>query len=129
MKKQTFSLEGFKKDKDYSFFRDNSRRRVNLARKISKRRKEIGLTQGDLAKKVKTTQSIISEIESGDYNVGFELLSRIFFALSIDSNILAEIFEIPVVVNSFSFEAESSFYEENYSRNDEVEKEESFFNI
>jgi transcriptional regulator with XRE-family HTH domain len=48
---------------------------------VFKSRKEEGLSQQKLAKKADTTQRIISEIENGGYNMGSDVLYRIFKAL------------------------------------------------
>ncbi len=53
----------------------------NLGRKIADLREASGLTQAQLAKKLKTTQSAIARIESGRQNVSTKLLKRIGHAL------------------------------------------------
>lgn len=53
----------------------------NLGRKIADLREASGLTQAQLAKKLKTTQSAIARIESGRQNVSTKLLKRIGRAL------------------------------------------------
>lgn len=40
-----------------------------VARNIIKQRKALGLTQNELAKRLKTKQSVISRIESGNSNI------------------------------------------------------------
>ncbi|MDO6389007.1 helix-turn-helix transcriptional regulator [Pontibacter sp. BT731] len=52
-----------------------------LGQQIKQARKEEGLTQEELAKKVSTTKSVISEIERGKRNIGFDTLSKIAEAL------------------------------------------------
>ena len=53
-------------------------------------RKYRWLSQTDLAKKAWTTQRIISQIESGDYNPSLELLSRIADALEVEISLLTK---------------------------------------
>ncbi len=51
--------------------------RLNVALEITKERERAGLSQKQLATKLKTTQSVISRIESGRQNVSLELLQRL----------------------------------------------------
>jgi UDP-N-acetylglucosamine 1-carboxyvinyltransferase len=52
-----------------------------LAKRIADVRESEGLTQSDLAKKLKTTQSAIARIESGKQNISAEMLAKISKAL------------------------------------------------
>jgi len=52
-----------------------------LARRIADVRESEGLTQGALAKKLKTTQSAVARMESGKQNISAEMLSKISKAL------------------------------------------------
>jgi UDP-N-acetylglucosamine 1-carboxyvinyltransferase len=54
---------------------------MNIGNKVADLREAQGLTQTDLAKKLKTTQSAIARIESGKQNVSTDLLKRISKAL------------------------------------------------
>ncbi len=96
MKKENFFLEKIKKSKNYSWYEKNTEARIRLAKKILSKRKENNLSQQELAKKAKTTQSIISEIESADYNIGIELLNRIITILKMNDQDLGELFNAPV---------------------------------
>ncbi len=51
--------------------------RLNVALEITKERERAGLSQKQLASKLKTTQSVISRIEGGKQNVSLELLQRL----------------------------------------------------
>ena len=51
--------------------------RVKLAIEINEARTRKEWSQQTLAKEAKTTQKVISKIESGDTNVGFDLLKKI----------------------------------------------------
>lgn len=53
----------------------------NLGQRIADVRETAGLTQSELAKKLKTTQSAIARIESGKQNVSTDMLKRISKAL------------------------------------------------
>lgn len=48
-----------------------------LIQLIIEKRLEQGLTQAELAKRLKTKQSAISRLESGDYNPSLAFLSRL----------------------------------------------------
>lgn len=56
---------------------------MRIAIEINVARTARGITQQDLAEKAKTTQKIISKIESGDYKVGIDLLARITKSLGV----------------------------------------------
>ncbi len=118
MEKEYFSLEKVKKNKNYIFYKKDIDWKIKLAGKIFKKRKELKLSQKDLAKKARTTQSIISDIESADYNPGFGLLCRIFETLQMNSEELAEIFNSSILVTGFFFD----FCSEGY-KTDEIRKD------
>lgn len=63
-----------------------------LAEKIFGRRKDLGLSQEELAKRAESTQRIISELESADYapskGIGEELYDKLAKALEIDRDYL-----------------------------------------
>lgn len=48
------------------------------------------MSQQELAEKAKLTQSIISELENGDYNPSLEVLQKIAIALDIDYELLTK---------------------------------------
>ena len=54
---------------------------VHLSIEVYEYRKEHRLSQSAFAKKIETTQRIVSMIENGDYFMGIELLSRICLLL------------------------------------------------
>ena len=64
-------------DADYT---ENSLR-ITIAKEITRRRKELGLSQSDLAKLVGVSQPMISQYESGDYNFTLETLCKVFAAI------------------------------------------------
>jgi UDP-N-acetylglucosamine 1-carboxyvinyltransferase len=53
----------------------------NIGKRIADIREAQGLTQSDLAKKIKTTQSAIARIESGTQNVSADMIRKISSAL------------------------------------------------
>lgn len=56
---------------------EESRLEYEVARQLIQLRKQVGLTQEELAHKLHTRQSEISRIESGDQNISLEKLRRI----------------------------------------------------
>ena len=59
----------------------NKTTQTQLARRITDVREAKGLTQGALAKKLKTTQSAVARMESGRQNISAEMLAKIGKAL------------------------------------------------
>lgn len=59
----------------------------NLGARIADIRETLGMTQAELAKKIKTTQSAIARIEAGKQNVSTEMLKKLSGALK--KNLLA----------------------------------------
>jgi len=59
-----------------------------LATELIKLRQKAGLTQRDLAKKVRTSQPCIARLESGRYkNVSMEFLRKVSHALGVEPHI------------------------------------------
>lgn len=71
---------------------EHHRKLLILGEKIYGRRKDLGLSQSDLALRAGTTQRIISELENGDYapsnGIGEELYDKLANALEIDRDYL-----------------------------------------
>ena len=61
---------------------------IDLGRRIAQFREERGLSQSALAKQMGTSQSAISQIESGERNPSFETLRQIAKALSVTPALL-----------------------------------------
>ncbi len=55
--------------------------RKNIAIQIANEREKAGLSQKELAEKLKTTQSVISRIENGKQNISLDMLQKIATAL------------------------------------------------
>lgn len=68
----------------YKKFLGTSGARVKLAAEINEARVLKGWTQQKLAREAGTTQKVISKIENGDTNVGFDLLRRITYCLNLE---------------------------------------------
>jgi transcriptional regulator with XRE-family HTH domain len=70
--------------------KDNSQSKLQLIiwSNIFHRRKYKWFSQTELAKKAEVTQSIISELENGDYNPSMEVLKKISDALCVEYEIL-----------------------------------------
>jgi len=88
-----------KNDPEMAGLIQEERERSNVAREIYTVRKKAGLTQAELAKQVGTTQSVISCLESADYNGhSLEMLRRIAHVL----HCRVEVHIIPEDSNSYS---------------------------
>ncbi|MDO8516169.1 MAG: helix-turn-helix transcriptional regulator [bacterium] len=74
--KEQYSTKGAREKADESFSR------LSLGYAIYKARKERGLTQAGLAKKLFTTQSEVARIEGGDQNITTDKLNKIAIALN-----------------------------------------------
>ncbi len=57
-------------------------RRLELAQKITKEREKTRMTQGSFAKELKTSQSFIARVESGNQNITVDVLMRMADVLS-----------------------------------------------
>lgn len=73
-----------RKGKYFSKYSKEAKERIRLGVEIYNTREKLGISQQELAKRVETTQKVISRIESGDVNIGFSLLNRIANALEFD---------------------------------------------
>lgn len=56
--------------------------RIRIGAELSARRKQLGMTQKDVADATGLDQSRIARVEHGTYSAGIDLLSRIAAALS-----------------------------------------------
>jgi len=82
-------LEEHLKNPDFAQEWDKQELRYAVIKQIVKLRNSYNVTQAQLAKKVGTTQAVISRIENGTVNIGVDLLERI--ALAFDKKIELEI--------------------------------------
>lgn len=74
-----------KKSNLFKKMAEEARIKILIADEVNRARKKLKMDQGELAKKAGTTQRIISNIESGQINIGASLLSRIAKALDLPS--------------------------------------------
>ena len=65
--------------------------KIKLASRLRKWRVQRGLTQGDLARRVKSSQSRVAKMEAGDPSVSLDLLIRTLLALGASSREIARI--------------------------------------
>lgn len=66
--------------------------KINLASKLREWRTRRQLTQGDLARLVKSSQSRVAKMEAGDPSVSLDLLIRTLLALGASSREIARTF-------------------------------------
>lgn len=87
IKKYTSSFnEHLKKElKDPKFKQgfDSAYKRWGIAREIIEARKKAKMTQNDLAKSLKTSQSFVARVENGGQNLTIDVLSRLADVLSV----------------------------------------------
>jgi len=69
--------------------------KIKLASKLRQWRLRRRLTQGDLAKRVKSSQSRVAKMEAGDPSVSVDLLIRALLALGASSREVARIIAPP----------------------------------
>jgi predicted transcriptional regulator len=65
------------KNKEFKEEWDKLELRYQFVRKLISLREENKISQAELAKKVGTTQSVISRIENGSVNIGIDMIQRI----------------------------------------------------
>ena len=91
-----------KNDPEITGLLQDEREKSEVAREIYNIRKKTGFTQAELAKEVGTTQSVISCLESADYNGhSLEMLRRIAHAL----HCRVEVHIVPEDAKSYSHAA------------------------
>ena len=83
-------------DPDFARAWKGSELEYNISRNIIKKRVERGWSQSELAKRMSTTQSVISRIESGDSNMTIKTLASVAAAFGIDISELVKITEEPI---------------------------------
>lgn len=72
-----------KKDKKFELAYEVEAAKLKMAHKLAELREEIGITQGELAKRMRVSQQLISRIESGSDNLTIETLIRFFDILGV----------------------------------------------
>ena len=94
------------KDPRFKSYVEAAKIRGKIGLEVFSKRKELKMTQQELAKAVGTTQKVISSIENGDTNPGSVLLVRIGKKLNFNSYNLTKIYDCPeavMVINSHTF--------------------------
>jgi ribosome-binding protein aMBF1 (putative translation factor) len=71
--------------------------RLKLADALKRQRVRRNLTQADLAKTMKSSQSRMAKMEAGDASVSLDLLVRSLLAMGASNNDLAKIITAPVI--------------------------------
>ena len=64
-----------------------------LSDRIKKRREALKLSQGELARRARMTQGMLSRIESGDTEPGSPMLKRLAIALRCSTDWLLEMYD------------------------------------
>ena len=101
------ALAEVKKSPNYKRYSKDVDARIRFASEVFNTRKSKDISQTELAKKVYTTQKVISKIESGDTNTGLELINRIVEELEFNSENLCRAFNCSMVI-SINYKAEGS---------------------
>ena len=83
-KKTRDVLAEVKNSPRYARLEKNAEWRIKFAIQVYNQREKIGLSQRELAKKIDSTQKVVSKIENGDVNVGIDLINRLADALQFD---------------------------------------------
>ena len=81
-----------RKDKMFQRYSKSASLRIRLAVETFNTREAKGLSQQRLAKATFSTQKIISKIESGDVNIGIDMLDRLSEALEFNVDNFVRIF-------------------------------------
>ena len=64
--------------------------KLKFANKLTEMREAMGLTQAELARKMKVSQQLVSRIESGDDNITLETIVKFFYMLGMTLKIDVE---------------------------------------
>lgn len=85
MSRSSVSFDSIKsellQDKDFKEEYDRLKPRYEAIEQIIKARKDLNITQAELARRVGTQKSNISRLESGNYNPSLDFLIKISYAL------------------------------------------------
>ena len=75
--------EALRKDKKFELAYEIETAKLKTAEKLAELRERIGLTQGELAKRMRVSQQLVSRIESGSDNISLETLIKFFNILGV----------------------------------------------
>jgi ribosome-binding protein aMBF1 (putative translation factor) len=112
-------LAKIQKSKKFQESYKDSMVKTRLAVEIYNARKQMEWSQQKLAKKINSTQKVISKLENADVNVGIELLRKIFDEFNFNSDTLARIFNRHVVFWSFGSNPKNSETKTEFSKSEE----------
>ena len=71
------------KDKKFELAYEVELAKLKMAHKLAELREQMGITQGELARRMRVSQQLISRIESGSDNLTIETLIRFFDILGV----------------------------------------------
>ena len=108
-----FSVKGKKKKQEYNLLKDL----FAIAEEVYSSRMALKLSQQELAKKVGTTQKVISKIENAEVNFGIDLILRISRELGIQLK-LGEFLSLPELADK-----ESKIHNFVFHNLEDIEKE------
>lgn len=112
-KKNIDAMAEARKYKKFQEAADGLGLKLRLAVEIYKERGKLNLSQQDLAKKIYSTQKVISKLENGEVNVGLDLLSRLAAALSFTIENWSRIYDFTVPAIKVVFAASTSNHGSN----------------
>lgn len=92
-KKSRDPIAEARKNKKFNEFSRDSKMRINFGIEVYNRRKELGLSQQKLAKKINSTQKVISNIENGSVDFQSSTINRINGVLKFSAQQWAKIFD------------------------------------
>lgn len=92
-KKNRDPMAEARKNKKFNEFSRDSKMRINFGIEVYSRRKELGLSQQKLAKKINSTQKVISNIENGSVDFQSSTINRINGVLKFSAQQWAKIFD------------------------------------
>lgn len=100
-------LARVKESKNYDRYSEEADLKIRLAEEVFSMRQLYELSQKELAKKIGTTQKIISNIENADVNIGISLFYRIAKALKFTSVNLSKIYNADSL--AYVFDSETNY--------------------
>ena len=91
-----------KKHKRFQEFSRDAEVRINLGAEVYNRRKDLGLSQQELAKKIHSTQKVISNIELANVDVQLSTINRLNGVLKFTAESWAKIFGFALPKTAFA---------------------------
>lgn len=96
-KKISDPIAEMRKNKEFSEFSSDSKMRLNFGIEVYNKRKELGLSQQKFAKKIKSTQKVISNIENGAVDLQSSTINKVNTVLKLTAESWSRIygFQLP----------------------------------